>query len=325
MPLAAVVTTSYGTIFACHGGLSPLWRTLDDIHKINRFVEPEDDPALLDILWSDPVDDYDFEHMTDADYQDFVGIDFRPNPARGCSHRYGFKAVKDFLDTNRLVCIVRAHEVQEDGFKKHFDPAVMELRMKDMLRRRSATKRPDADANNPPAVTASSSAGAQTDLPPVVTIFSAPNYCDRYENKAAILRIDMALEAFRVIQYDCVPHPETPEGGAGSQMEVHFQAIIQTCPYMPTSLSVFVRLAVDLGAESDLAEDGWHDAADGAGAEPPAAPLPAPAVAATSSSRPVSPLSSCGSVDSGGPVDGDVPSTPVRLTAFSSILQVRPI
>ena len=88
MPLAAVVTTSYGDIFACHGGLSPLWSTLADINKINRFVEPEDDQGLLDILWSDPVDEYDVEKMDDAEYQDFVKIDFRPNPSRGCSHRY---------------------------------------------------------------------------------------------------------------------------------------------------------------------------------------------------------------------------------------------
>ena len=46
-----------------------------------------------------------------------------------------------------------------------------------------------------------------SDLPPVVTIFSAPNYCDRYENKAAILRIDVTLEAFRVIQVDSPPPP----------------------------------------------------------------------------------------------------------------------
>jgi diadenosine tetraphosphatase ApaH/serine/threonine PP2A family protein phosphatase len=57
MPLAAVISTAYGDIFACHGGLSPLWKTLEDIQKINRFVEPEDDPALLDILWSDPIDE----------------------------------------------------------------------------------------------------------------------------------------------------------------------------------------------------------------------------------------------------------------------------
>ena len=49
----------------------------------------------------------------------------------GCSHRFGYKAVKDFLDKNDLVCIVRAHEVQEEGFKRHFDPVQMERRMKD--------------------------------------------------------------------------------------------------------------------------------------------------------------------------------------------------
>ena len=58
MPLAAVISTAYGDIFACHGGLSPLWKTLEDIQRINRFVESEDDPALLDILWSDPIDEY---------------------------------------------------------------------------------------------------------------------------------------------------------------------------------------------------------------------------------------------------------------------------
>lgn len=57
MPLAAVISTAYGDIFACHGGLSPLWKTLDDIQRINRFVEPEDDQALLDILWSDPIEE----------------------------------------------------------------------------------------------------------------------------------------------------------------------------------------------------------------------------------------------------------------------------
>ena len=83
MPLAAVISTAYGDIFACHGGLSPLWKTLDDIQRINRFVEPEDDPSLLDILWSDPIDEYDMDQMTDREYADFMRIEFRPNPTRG--------------------------------------------------------------------------------------------------------------------------------------------------------------------------------------------------------------------------------------------------
>ena len=38
----------------------------------------------------------------------------------------------------------------------------------------------------------------------------------------------------------------------------HFLAIINTCPYMPTSLSNFVRLAVDLGPEDDLTVESEH-------------------------------------------------------------------
>ena len=226
MPLAAVITTAYGDIFACHGGLSPLWKTLEDIQSLNRFVEPEDDPALLDILWSDPVDD-EVDGLSDEEYREFMKVDFRPNPSRGCSHRYGYRAVKDFLDRNRLVCIVRAHEVQEDGYKRHFDPAAMELRMKTMLQQRQAAKavkettmeNADIDGGLGSSGRSSSSSSSSSrgelrkslstsslsslvnlnsDLPLVVTIFSAPNYCDRYENKAAILRIEMALSDLQV-------------------------------------------------------------------------------------------------------------------------------
>lgn len=47
MPLAAVISTNYGNIFACHGGLSPNFKTVEDIERIDRFVEPEANPALL--------------------------------------------------------------------------------------------------------------------------------------------------------------------------------------------------------------------------------------------------------------------------------------
>jgi hypothetical protein len=203
---------------------------------------------------------------------------------------------------NNLVCIVRAHEVQEDGYKRHFDPSLMERRMKEILGHKHRAKELEKEAKkclNSGAASETLTAITTTegemsgsedsldrdgspksapksedlntfsevtlesgspgfeppqfatyteDFPPVITIFSAPNYCDRYQNKAAILRIDLALDEFRVIQYSCVEHP-VPEV-AESQMDNHFLAIINTCPYMPTSLSNFVRLAVELGPES---------------------------------------------------------------------------
>ena len=203
---------------------------------------------------------------------------------------------------NDLVCIVRAHEVQEDGYKRHFDPSLMERRMKEILGHKqrikeqekedkkrillgieslSAITNQDGEVNwgdngtpgrdklkgeeqhtplsevtmgSDSALSEPSQFATYTEeFPPVITIFSAPNYCDRYQNKAAILRIDLALDEFRVIQYSCVEHP-VPEI-AESQMDNHFLAIISTCPYMPTSLSNFVRLAVELGPEPNWVMD----------------------------------------------------------------------
>jgi serine/threonine-protein phosphatase 2B catalytic subunit len=111
MPLAAVISTAYGDIFACHGGLSPSFKTLDEISNIDRFIEPESDNSLLDILWSDPIAEENIEDMNDEEYEAFMNIDYRTNPARGCSYAFGYKALREFLDKNNLVCVVRAHEV----------------------------------------------------------------------------------------------------------------------------------------------------------------------------------------------------------------------
>lgn len=37
MPLAAIVSTDYGDLFACHGGISPHLSVLKDIEDINRY------------------------------------------------------------------------------------------------------------------------------------------------------------------------------------------------------------------------------------------------------------------------------------------------
>lgn len=238
MPLAAIVSTAYGDIFCVHGGLSPSLRTIDQIEALDRFIEPENSP-ILDILWSDPINEDQVEDMTDAEYYDFMEIDWRSNPTRGCSYCFGYKALIDFLDTNKLVCLVRAHEVQKAGFKKHYDPATIEDRMKKLLKSRSSkleTAKPEAAVKY-----------IEGDFPPLITIFSAPHYCDRYDNRGAILKIDMALDGFKIIQYDRVEHPipMTHE----SQSENQILAIATFCPYLPSSFKELIRIAIDLGPE----------------------------------------------------------------------------
>jgi serine/threonine-protein phosphatase 2B catalytic subunit len=81
------------------------------------------------------------------------GKDFIHNTERECSYYFGKKPTKKLLDQNNLMTIVRGHQVQVDGYKMHkWD-------------------------------------GAQS-FPYVITLFSAPNYCGYYENKASVLIID---------------------------------------------------------------------------------------------------------------------------------------
>jgi serine/threonine-protein phosphatase 2B catalytic subunit len=107
-----------------------------------------------DILWSDPC-----ENEADA-----MTMDFAFNTARGCSCYYGYEqevrvdrkeAVNRFLRENNLLSIVRGHEAQLDGYKLH--------------------------KWNGPA-----------EFPCVITVFSAPNYCDAYKNKGAVIKFSVS-------------------------------------------------------------------------------------------------------------------------------------
>ena len=72
------------------------------------------------------------------------------NSTRGCSYFYNSNAVDSFIkNNNNLLCLIRAHEAQDNGFR--------------MYRKNDAI------------------------FPSVITIFSAPNYLDVYNNKGAIL------------------------------------------------------------------------------------------------------------------------------------------
>lgn len=154
MPLAAIVNKKY---FAVHGGISPDLKKIDSLEKINRFKEPPTEGLFWDLLWSDPLDD---QAALDYDYKD--------NDEREWSYLFGKKPVKKLLEKHDLMSVVRAHQVQVEGYKMH---------------------RWDGDAS----------------FPYVITIFSAPNYWDYYSNKAAVLILKD--EKISIKQYDQSDHP----------------------------------------------------------------------------------------------------------------------
>ncbi len=65
------------------------------------------------------------------------------------------EAVNRFLDDNQLLSVIRGHEAQLDGYKMH-----------------------------------KWNGGEQ--FPCVITIFSAPNYCDAYKNKGAVIKFSVS-------------------------------------------------------------------------------------------------------------------------------------
>uniref|UniRef100_A0A8C9GWS3 Serine/threonine-protein phosphatase n=1 Tax=Piliocolobus tephrosceles TaxID=591936 RepID=A0A8C9GWS3_9PRIM len=91
-----------------------------------------------------------------------------PNDIRGCSYFFGYNAATTFLEKNGLLSIIRAHEAQLEGYKIH-------------------------------------QTNIKTGFPVVITIFSAPNYCDVYNNKGAVLKFDN--NTLNIQQFSFSPHP----------------------------------------------------------------------------------------------------------------------
>ncbi|KAK7576002.1 hypothetical protein V9T40_012288 [Parthenolecanium corni] len=93
---------------------------------------------------------------------------FSHNSVRGCSYFYSYAACCDFLQNNNLLSIIRAHEAQDAGYRMYRKSQV-------------------------------------TGFPSLITIFSAPNYLDVYNNKAAVLKYENNVMNIR--QFNCSPHP----------------------------------------------------------------------------------------------------------------------
>lgn len=99
-------------------------------------------------------------------YDTKAGSAWEFNEKRRCSVQYNYQNVVEFLQSNSLGMIIRGHEVQESGYR-----------------------------------TFKSYNGQHS----VVTVFSAPKYCDAYQNMGAYIEFDGEITAIR--QFDACPHP----------------------------------------------------------------------------------------------------------------------
>ncbi|TNM84902.1 hypothetical protein fugu_009080 [Takifugu bimaculatus] len=112
---------------------------------LDRFKEPPAFGPMCDLLWSDPLEDFGNEKTQEY---------FSHNTVRGCSYFYSYPAVCEFLQSNNLLSIIRAHEAQDAGYRMY---------------RKSQT----------------------TGFPSLITIFSAPNYLDVYNNKVTEMLVNV--------------------------------------------------------------------------------------------------------------------------------------
>lgn len=92
---------------------------------------------------------------------------FIPNTTRGCSYAFSYGAAVSFLERNNMLTLIRGHEAQAEGYRLY--------------------------RNGPQG------------FPSVICLFSAPNYCDTYDNRAATLTITDGVLKLR--QFNSSPHP----------------------------------------------------------------------------------------------------------------------
>ncbi|KAK7206203.1 Metallo-dependent phosphatase-like protein [Myxozyma melibiosi] len=147
IPLATLIGNNY---FVLHGGLFSDDRiTLDDVRKFNRFSQkqPGQSGLMMEMLWTDP----------------------QTQPGRGPSKRgvglqFGPDVTRRFCDANKLMAVIRSHEVRMNGYEIEHDGRL-------------------------------------------ITVFSAPNYCDTQGNKGAVINIKSDYE-LNFKTYEAVPHPD---------------------------------------------------------------------------------------------------------------------
>ena len=105
-PLCAVVDNE---VFCVHGGIGPNVVRIDELRMLRRPMPDCSADTVTEMLWSDPTDEC---------------AGFRPS-GRGVGFEFGQAVVDEFLRTNNLKRIVRAHQYVPGGIVEHFEGKVV--------------------------------------------------------------------------------------------------------------------------------------------------------------------------------------------------------
>lgn len=191
LPLAALVESQ---VFCVHGGLSPSIDTIDQIRGLTRFAEIPEDGPVCDLLWSDPAES--------------SGWSVSP---RGAGFVFGQDVTEQFNRRNGLKLVSRAHQLVMEGYQWYAHPYTCRRRqnlLPSSLRGGYANKQSlrlgslDLTVTPPPLACYVLISCSQRRLrmcfcrchgQQTVTVFSAPNYCYRCGNQAAIMEVSLDM------------------------------------------------------------------------------------------------------------------------------------
>lgn len=146
---------------------------------------------------------------------------FLHNHVRGCSYFFSYQAACNFLEKNNLLSIIRAHEAQDAGYRMY---------------RKTRT----------------------TGFPSVMTIFSAPNYLDVYNNKAAVLKYENNVMNIR--QFNCTPHPYW--------LPNFMDVFTWSLPFVGEKITDMLIAILSISSEEELREDSAPTSASGPSSPP---------------------------------------------------------
>lgn len=115
IPLGATVECEGGTIFACHGGLSPNVDNIAALQFLNRAdygngLSEDSGEAIDGLLWSDPGDHNGFRRNM-----------------RGCGYTFGSDTTAKFCENNGVSFVVRAHQMVMKGYQWEHNDKLLTL------------------------------------------------------------------------------------------------------------------------------------------------------------------------------------------------------